>query len=75
MTIENRSPEPIETVSEDYRHELDAKTEIAKLVYMWRFCGVPDEYETEWSKEGECIRQSCRALAERILEVIKKEGT
>ena len=33
MTIENRSPEPIETVSEDYRHELDAKEEIARLVY------------------------------------------
>jgi len=30
MTIENRSPEPIETVSEDYRHELDkvAKTHL-----------------------------------------------
>jgi len=72
MTIENRSAEPIETVSEDYRHELDAKEEIARLVYNWRF-SILGEYKTEWDKGSEYMRLSCLALAGRILEVVEAD--
>jgi len=72
MTIENRSAEPIETVSEDYRHELDAKEEIARLVYNWRF-SILGEYKTEWDKGSEYMRLSCLALAGRIIEVVKEK--
>lgn len=48
-----------------------ALEEIAKLDYMWRFCGVPDEYEAEWENETECIKQNCRAFACEILSISK----
>ena len=40
---------------------------VAMRDYMWRFCGVPDEYESEWVRECECIKQSCRDFAREIL--------
>ena len=73
MTIENRSPEPIETVSEDYRHELDEKEEIARLLYNWRFGDILGEHELGSIQVPKNAELSCLALAGRILEVMKDE--
>ncbi len=54
--------------------EKELREKIAKLDYQWRFCGVPDEYETEWKKEGECIKQSCREFAKELLTLIQEAG-
>ncbi len=53
------------------------REEIAKLDYQWRFCGIPDEYESEWQKESsECIKQSCRQFADqiRVLRIGEEKG-
>ena len=45
---------------------MDAKEEIARLVYNWRFGNKQDF-------EGDCLDQSCLALAGRILEVVEND--
>ena len=48
----------------------ELREKIAKLDYMWRFCGIPDEYETEWEKEGELVKQNSRAFAREVLALL-----
>jgi len=49
------------------------KEQVAKLDYKWRFCGIPDEYETEWENEGEIAKQNCRAFAKEVIDLFKAE--
>jgi len=48
------------------------KEDIAKLDYMWRYCGVPDEYEYGWEEETDSIKSNCREFATQILSLVCK---
>ena len=45
------------------------REKIAKLFYQYAHCGIPDEYETEWLRESECIRQTCQSFAKSALDI------
>jgi len=42
---------------------------IALIDYQWRFCGIPDEHESEWLNESQCTKQNCREFAQEILSL------
>jgi len=48
------------------------KEDIAKLDYMWRYCGVPDEYEYGWEEETDSIKSNCREFATQIISLVCK---